>query len=224
MILVFVTVTPGLAFSQVPTLLGFYEGSSTNTVFGCSTSMNNRTTVGSGFVDVTDQPNEFFNGDGEFTATVEGFTVREVLTFSGVVDSFGNFSGTADSEAFVDGDPAGSGSSPFTGVVSGNELSIQFPGGPVGIDNCSQTGALIEVSTNCGNGFLDVGEQCDDGNREPFDGCSEFCVVPEPSGNASALVALASIYLLVVRGPAGAKRSVARQRRGPPDAAIGPDR
>jgi cysteine-rich repeat protein len=27
----------------------------------------------------------------------------------------------------------------------------------------------------CGNGTLDAYEQCDDGNREPYDGCNEFC-------------------------------------------------
>ena len=33
----------------------------------------------------------------------------------------------------------------------------------------------------CGNGILEHGEQCDDGNREIGDGCSDLCiVVPEP--------------------------------------------
>lgn len=35
--------------------------------------------------------------------------------------------------------------------------------------------ALVCVSATCGNGALDAGESCDDGNREPFDCCSAQC-------------------------------------------------
>ena len=34
---------------------------------------------------------------------------------------------------------------------------------------------------NCGNGFLDDGEQCDDGNRIDGDGCSKYCMKEEES-------------------------------------------
>ena len=33
--------------------------------------------------------------------------------------------------------------------------------------------------TNCGNGFLDDGEQCDDGNKIDGDGCSKYCMKEE---------------------------------------------
>ena len=33
---------------------------------------------------------------------------------------------------------------------------------------------------NCGNGVLDVGEECDDGNSQPFDGCEPTCLFPAP--------------------------------------------
>ena len=29
---------------------------------------------------------------------------------------------------------------------------------------------------NCGNGTIDEGEQCDDGNRMDGDGCSKYCM------------------------------------------------
>jgi cysteine-rich repeat protein len=31
------------------------------------------------------------------------------------------------------------------------------------------------LGDNCGNGRLDPGEECDDGNILSGDGCSEFC-------------------------------------------------
>jgi cysteine-rich repeat protein len=41
-------------------------------------------------------------------------------------------------------------------------------------------------SSSCGNGFLDPGEQCDDGNRRDGDGCSSICIlVKEPIRHAA---------------------------------------
>ncbi|MCX4241849.1 DUF4215 domain-containing protein [Paraliomyxa miuraensis] len=42
----------------------------------------------------------------------------------------------------------------------------------------------VDVPPGCGNGVVDAGEQCDDGNLLPGDGCSEFCQV-EGSGSSS---------------------------------------
>jgi len=40
---------------------------------------------------------------------------------------------------------------------------------------------------NCGNGFLDDGEQCDDGNRIDGDGCSKYCMKENGgSGNSTS--------------------------------------
>ncbi len=49
----------------------------------------------------------------------------------------------------------------------------------------------------CGDGAVDPGrgEQCDDGNLEPDDGCSVTCI-PEPSATALAACALAATLLL----------------------------
>ncbi|MCU0694263.1 MAG: hypothetical protein MUF54_22970, partial [Polyangiaceae bacterium] len=40
---------------------------------------------------------------------------------------------------------------------------------------------ILMVPT-CGNGTVDVGEQCDDGNKDAGDGCSESCVVEAACG------------------------------------------
>lgn len=50
------------------------------------------------------------------------------------------------------------------------------------------TGSLdawgLEICTQCGNGLLDPGEACDDGNTEDGDCCSADCQLPEPDGTA----------------------------------------
>jgi cysteine-rich repeat protein len=44
---------------------------------------------------------------------------------------------------------------------------------------CNLDTCLCEYSTVtiCGNGQLDLGEQCDDGNRYPYDGCTNLCKI-----------------------------------------------
>ena len=37
-------------------------------------------------------------------------------------------------------------------------------------------GACIALERNCGNGIVDYGEQCDDGNQADGDGCARSCV------------------------------------------------
>ncbi|MEK6812050.1 MAG: DUF4215 domain-containing protein, partial [Nanoarchaeota archaeon] len=37
--------------------------------------------------------------------------------------------------------------------------------------------ATQQCAANCGNGVIDVGEGCDDGNKVSSDGCSSLCVV-----------------------------------------------
>ena len=41
---------------------------------------------------------------------------------------------------------------------------------------------VTAVRTTCGDGVVDLLEQCDDGNRSPGDGCDEFCGVEDPQG------------------------------------------
>jgi cysteine-rich repeat protein len=63
------------------------------------------------------------------------------------------------------------------GVTAAIELRIygfaaEADGGTWRIDNATLIG---EVVPTCGNGVLDPGEQCDDGNRSAGDGCSPAC-------------------------------------------------
>ena len=46
---------------------------------------------------------------------------------------------------------------------------------------CSADGKAC-IRDSCGNGILDPGEQCDDGNIVPGDGCSQFCGVEVTAG------------------------------------------
>jgi cysteine-rich repeat protein len=48
-------------------------------------------------------------------------------------------------------------------------------------DACSSTDECIPPEPVCGNGEIEDGEECDDGNTIPGDGCDEFCQL-EPTG------------------------------------------
>lgn len=55
------------------------------------------------------------------------------------------------------------------------------PARPVSPAPSTSSSPPMPVSPTCGNGTLDPGEQCDDGNSENGDGCSETCmIVTEP--------------------------------------------
>lgn len=62
----------------------------------------------------------------------------------------------------------------------GPELSCDASGGACSSD--TQCSAGESCCTACGNGIVETGEQCDDGNTVPLDGCDETCRV-EPCGN-----------------------------------------
>src|ERR1044071_2275857 len=63
-----------------------------------------------------------------------------------------------------------------TGVDGGGGSS----GGTIGTDGSHPDVTSIEVGnpTLCGNGVMDPGEQCDDGNTNAGDGCSRICQIP----------------------------------------------
>ncbi len=56
----------------------------------------------------------------------------------------------------------------------------------VGAGMCAGGGCIV---VGCGNGVIDAGEVCDDGNAEPGDGCSETCRSLEACGNGIVDVA-----------------------------------
>lgn len=43
-------------------------------------------------------------------------------------------------------------------------------------NNNDHSGDSSDSKANCGNGFLDDGEECDDGNKMDGDGCSKYCM------------------------------------------------
>ena len=51
-------------------------------------------------------------------------------------------------------------------------------------DNGNNSSDNGDDKANCGNGFLDDGEQCDDGNRMDGDGCSKYCM--KETGNTKS--------------------------------------
>ncbi len=54
--------------------------------------------------------------------------------------------------------------------------ALDFSGEPVG-----------QAATTCGNGELDEGEECDDGNHEMWDGCDAQCIL-EPFNGCEAVI------------------------------------
>ena len=53
----------------------------------------------------------------------------------------------------------------------------------LGCENCFNCSNCI--NTKCGNGVLDPGEQCDDGNLNNFDGCSRVCTLEKEKDNVT---------------------------------------
>jgi cysteine-rich repeat protein len=166
--------SPAVAQS-VPNLLGRYEGSSSITVWGCTNPSDNKTTLGTGWVDITQQTGSSFSGEAEFSTLVEGASISELLTMSGIVSAGGSLSGAAASQGSVDGESSGSGQANFFGTFAENGIELQFPGGAVGVDGCNHSGARIS-GNRCGNGVAEASEQCDDGNQNSGDGCTPECI------------------------------------------------
>ena len=53
-------------------------------------------------------------------------------------------------------------------------FQAEAAGGTWRVDNVALIGGLSPI---CGNGFIDTGEQCDDGNAASHDGCSATCTI-----------------------------------------------
>ncbi len=166
--------SPAVAQS-VPNVLGLYQGFSAITLWGCTNPSDSKTTSGTGWINIAQQTGSSFAGDAEFSTLVEGTSVSELMSVSGTVTVGGSLSGTASSQGSVGGAPSGSRQADFSGTFTQAGIEIQFPGGPVGIDSCTHSGARISV-TRCGNGVVDGSEQCDDANRFSEDGCSSECI------------------------------------------------
>jgi cysteine-rich repeat protein len=62
----------------------------------------------------------------------------------------------------------------------------------------------------CGNGRVEAGEQCDDGNLEPGDGCSELCVneaPPVPTVTHWGMLAMILVLLAAIGAKFGRRRT-----------------
>jgi cysteine-rich repeat protein len=66
------------------------------------------------------------------------------------------------------------------GLAEGSTCVFSLPTGAIG-GYCNQGGVCIPAS--CGNGVIDPGEACDDGNRESGDGCRGDCEKIEVCGD-----------------------------------------
>jgi hypothetical protein len=127
-------------------LIGEYTGTATSTFSDCPSSAVDSISNGSVTVDSASSTN--FAASGSFSASVRGINVREDFTMYGVVNIDGTISGSLDSEAYQDGEYAGSGSASFEGKY--NSSALQFKTPPQSLDyiqeGCVHNGTLIVVA------------------------------------------------------------------------------
>ena len=136
--------------------LGTYTGTSVNTVFNCTDPSFNRTNLSNGSLTITsvslNSNGATFTGNGSFSLTVEGITVREDFTInanSSTMDFTGTLNGTIIAEAYVDGVFQGSESSSYTGFLDGNSLTIVTPerlNQDFGFVICDLSGSTLDLS------------------------------------------------------------------------------
>ncbi len=62
--------------------------------------------------------------------------------------------------------------------VTNSQITSLFFSLALGLSACGQN------NSNCGNSIVEDGEQCDDGNTQPGDGCSEECELEDECGDA----------------------------------------
>ncbi|MFZ6180662.1 DUF4215 domain-containing protein [Nannocystis pusilla] len=102
-----------------------------------------------------------------------------------------------------------------TSTTTGSTTAPTTTAGP---DSTSSSGdpGFEPPAPVCGNGYLEAGEQCDDGNDVDDDGCDGACLVPcGLAGEAVALAPSAESELWVVAvapAPDGGFVAIARQR------------
>lgn len=114
--------------------LGTYSGTSVNTVFNCTDPSFNRTNRSTGSITITsvslNSNGANFTGNGSFTLTEDGITLREDFTInanSSTMDFTGTLNGTIVAEAYLDGVFEARDSSSYTGLLDGNSLTIVTP-------------------------------------------------------------------------------------------------
>lgn len=70
------------------------------------------------------------------------------------------------------------GEDPGPACIEGDTEACECDAGTPGLRQCGSDAAYGKCMCDplCGNGVLEPGEECDDGNITPFDGCSNQCV------------------------------------------------
>jgi hypothetical protein len=142
--------------SLYATAMKRFLGTSENTQSNCTNPLLNLTTLAEGEISLmsyeTNATGATVSGTGTFTATVDGGTLRKEMVFTDVSVTFlGEMSGVANTTIYVNNDDMGLdvGSSTFTGMLDGNNISIKFSseqGKDIGSGiTCDVDGELIEV-------------------------------------------------------------------------------
>ncbi|MDJ0808016.1 MAG: autotransporter outer membrane beta-barrel domain-containing protein [Gammaproteobacteria bacterium] len=118
-----------LAFGAID-VMGFYSGNSTETLSGCLDPTDNGTFSGSLTLNIDDQAADFYQGSGQ---TEDG--------------TFYSISGTVDDEGITSGsisysEPDGtSGNGSFSGIFSGDNLSLSYNTTDLEGDTCTTVGS-----------------------------------------------------------------------------------
>jgi len=142
--LVLLIVAPS-ASAQVPDFRGTYIGSGTSTQSGCSFPPNNGTLGYTLVVQVTSETSQ-----GTFVATGSATfppgplgQITNQMSFSGTVTSGGALSGSESGTVFLNGVSAGRYVGTFTGLVSGNLLTVNYSAHMVVGETCSIVGSAF---------------------------------------------------------------------------------
>ncbi len=126
----------------IPAIGGTYSGSGSLTSSGCLDPTDNGTVGFSSSVSIASQTRDAMSGTAVLTATVDGVTAREDLTFTGRVTTAGEVLGTFTYTLLLDGIFDSSGDGRFVGQVTGNTLTLEFTAQDRAGDTCASTGSL----------------------------------------------------------------------------------
>ena len=96
---------------------------------------------------------------------------------SNTSQSVGGVGGVASSSSTTGTSSSGKGTSSSSGATSSSSGAASSSSSSSGFPPCSPSSSSSSSGggPNCGNGTLDPGEQCDDGNHLDLDGCDSSC-------------------------------------------------
>jgi hypothetical protein len=129
----------------VANLESSYTGTATSTFSNCPSNV--RDTISNGSITVTSASNSYLTATGSFSTTVGGVTIREDFSMNGPLSLDGTINGTISSDAYQNGEYAGSGNQSYDGKF--NSQALQFKTPPRSLDyiqqGCRHNGTLIVV-------------------------------------------------------------------------------